>query len=68
LVILVLAGRPTPATPRRRTSIRNAGTAPYRTDFLPTNSREEPFKQAMVLSAPVLDRMVDNLRKLGLPD
>ena len=42
LVILVLAGRPTPATPRQRTSIRNAGTAPYRTDFLPTNSREEP--------------------------
>jgi adenylate cyclase len=26
------------------------------------------FKQAMVFSAPVLDRMVDNLRKLGLPD
>ena len=43
LVILVLAGRPTPATPRQRTSIRNAGTAPYRTDFLPTNSREEPL-------------------------
>jgi hypothetical protein len=43
LVILVLAGRPTPATPRQRTSIRNAGTAPYRTDFLPTNSREEPI-------------------------
>ena len=26
------------------------------------------FKQAMVFSAPTLDRMVDNLRKLGLPD
>jgi adenylate cyclase len=26
------------------------------------------FRQAMVFSAPVLDRMVDNLRKLGLPD
>lgn len=26
------------------------------------------FKQAMVFSAPALDRMVDNLRKLGLPD
>jgi adenylate cyclase len=25
------------------------------------------FKQAMVFSAPVLDRMVDNLKKLGLP-
>jgi adenylate cyclase len=26
------------------------------------------FKQAMVFSAPALDRMADNLRKLGLPD
>ncbi|MGA7390484.1 MAG: winged helix-turn-helix domain-containing tetratricopeptide repeat protein [Pseudolabrys sp.] len=26
------------------------------------------FKQAMVFSAPTLDRMADNLRKLGLPD
>jgi adenylate cyclase len=26
------------------------------------------FRQAMVFSGPVLDRMVDNLRKLGLPD
>jgi adenylate cyclase len=26
------------------------------------------FRQAMVFSAPTLDRMVDNLRKLGLPD
>lgn len=26
------------------------------------------FKQAMVFSAPTLDRMVGNLRKLGLPD
>lgn len=26
------------------------------------------FRQAMVFSAAVLDRMVDNLRKLGLPD
>jgi adenylate cyclase len=25
-------------------------------------------RQAMVFSAPVLDRMVDHLRKLGLPD
>jgi adenylate cyclase len=26
------------------------------------------FKQAMVFSAPVLDRMAENLRKLGLPE
>jgi adenylate cyclase len=26
------------------------------------------FRQAMVFSAPALDRMVKNLRKLGLPD
>ena len=26
------------------------------------------FRQAMVFSAATLDRMVDNLRKLGLPD
>jgi adenylate cyclase len=26
------------------------------------------FRQAMVFSAPVLDRMINNLRKLGLPD
>ena len=26
------------------------------------------FKQAMVFSAPVLDAMAGNLRKLGLPD
>ena len=26
------------------------------------------LRQALVFSAPVLDRMVDNLRKLGLPD
>ena len=26
------------------------------------------YRQAMVFSAPALDRMVDNLRKLGLPD
>jgi len=26
------------------------------------------FKQAMVFSAPTLERMVDNLRRLGLPD
>ncbi|HEY4723657.1 MAG TPA: hypothetical protein VII92_17510, partial [Anaerolineae bacterium] len=26
------------------------------------------FRQAMVYSAPTLDRMADNLRKLGLPD
>jgi adenylate cyclase len=26
------------------------------------------FRQAMVFSAPALDRMVENLRKLGLPD
>ena len=26
------------------------------------------FRQAMVFTAPVVDRMVDNLRKLGLPD
>ena len=26
------------------------------------------FRQAMVFSAPTLERMVDNLKKLGLPD
>ena len=26
------------------------------------------YKEAMVFSAPTLERMVDNLRKLGLPD
>jgi len=32
------------------------------------NLTASKFKQAMVFSAPVIDRMVDNLRKLGLPD
>ena len=26
------------------------------------------FKQAMIFSSPVLERMVDNLRRLGLPE
>jgi len=43
LVILVLAGRPTPSNAAAAHIHQECqhGTAPYRTNLLPTNSREE---------------------------